>query len=133
MFSIKSDSSSSSTYPTGHQTETTKTRTDTKGTLTTELDGDETERLVTRGDESEVGTTEQVGRQRSELRFRVDTIWVHFHETTELLSRETTVEIDDGTDGDELDGGTLVKPEDTVSQQSSSVRKRRTMKASHRQ
>lgn len=97
------------TYPTRHQTETTETRTDTKGTLTTELDSDETERLITRRDESEVGTTEQVRRQGGELGLGVDTIGVHLHETAELLGSEPTVQVDDGTDSDELDGRTLVK------------------------
>ena len=97
-------------YPTGHETETTETRTDTEGTLTTELDGDETERFITRRDKSEVGTTEQVRRKSRELGLRVDAIGVELHETVQLLSGETTVKINDGTDGDELDRWTLVEP-----------------------
>ena len=99
------------TYPTGHETKTTETRADTESTLTTELDGDETERLVTRRDEREVRTAEQVRRERSELGLRVHAVGVHLHEARELLSGETTVEIDDGADGDELDGGALVEPD----------------------
>ena len=98
------------TYPTRHETETTETRADTKSTLTTELDGDETERLVTRRDERKVRTAEQVRRERSKLGLRVHAVGVHLHETGELLGGETTVEIDDGTDGDELDRRTLLKP-----------------------
>lgn len=50
------------THPTRHQTETSKSRTDTKCTLTTELDSHQTERLITRGNQREVGATEQVRR-----------------------------------------------------------------------
>ena len=98
------------TYPTRHQTETTETRTNTKSTLPTELDSDETEGLITRGDESEIGTTEQVRRESSELRLGVDTIRVQFHKTRQFLSGESTVQINDGTDSDELDRWSLVEP-----------------------
>ena len=98
------------TYPTGHETETTETRTDTEGTFTTELDGDETERFITRRDKSEVGTTEQVRRKSRELGLRVDAIGVELHETVQLLSGETTVKINDGTDGNELNRGLLLEP-----------------------
>ena len=97
------------TYPTRHETETTKTGTNTKSTLPTELDGDETERFITRRDKSEVGTTEQVRRKSRELGLRVDAIGVELHETVQLLSGETTVKINDGTDGDELDTGPLLE------------------------
>ena len=96
-------------HPTGHETETTKTRTNTKSTLTTELYSDETERLITRRDQREIGTAEQVRRQRRELGLRVDAIGVELHETVQLLSGETTVKINDGTDGDELDTGPLLE------------------------
>ena len=98
------------TYPTRHETETTKTGTNTKSTLPTELDSDETERLITRGDKREIGTTEQVRRESSELGLGVDTIRVQFHETRQFLSGESTVQINDGTDGDELDRRTLLEP-----------------------
>ena len=97
------------TYPTGHETETTETRTDTEGTLTTELDGDETERLIARRDKRKVSTAEQVRREGRELRFGEHAVGIHLHETGELLGGETTVEIDDGTDGDELDRRTLLE------------------------
>ena len=95
--------------PAGHETETTETRTDTEGTLTTELDSNETERLVTRRDQGKVGTGEQIRRQGSELGLGVDAVGVHLHETGELLGGETTVEINDGTDTDELDLGLLLE------------------------
>lgn len=98
------------THPTRHQTETTKTTTNTEGTLTTELNRDQTERLITRGNQSEISTAEQVRRQGSELRLGVHPVGVHLHKTCELLSSEATVEINDGTDGDELDRRTLIEP-----------------------
>ena len=55
------------TYPTRHETETTETRTDTKGTLTTELDGDKTKRFITRWDQSGVGAAKRVWGKGSEL------------------------------------------------------------------
>ena len=97
------------TYPTGHQTKTTETRTNTESTLTTELDSDETERLITRRDKRKVSTTEQVRREGRELRLGEHAVGVHLHETGELLGGETTVEIDDGTDSDELDRRTLLE------------------------
>lgn len=98
------------THPTRHQTETTKTTTNTEGTLTTELNRDQTERLITRGNQSEISTAEQVRRQGSELRLGVYPVGVHLHKTCELLSSEATVKINDGADGDELDGRTLIEP-----------------------
>lgn len=98
------------TYPTRHKTKTTETRTDTEGTLTTELDSDQTERLVTRRDQSEIGTAEQVRRKRSELGLRVHTVRVQLHQASKLLRSEPTVEINDGTDGNELNGGLLLEP-----------------------
>jgi hypothetical protein len=97
------------TYPTRHQTETSETRTNTKGTFTTELDSYQTERLVTRRDQSKVGTAEQIWRQGCELGLGVDTIGIEFHETVELLGSESTIKINNRTDGDELDRGPLVK------------------------
>ena len=103
------------TYPTGHETETTETRTDTEGTLTTELDGDETERLITRRDEGEVGTAEQVRRQSSELRLRVNPVGVELHQPRKLFRGEATVKIDDGTDTYELNRRLLLESDESVS------------------
>jgi len=97
------------TYPTRHKAETTKSRTDTKGTLTTELDSDEPERLVTRGDQSEVSPTEQVWRQSGELRLGEDAIRVHFHQPCQLFGSKTSIEIDNGANADQLDGRLLLQ------------------------
>ena len=99
------------THPTGHETETTKTRTDTKSTLSAELDSDKTERLITRRDKSEVRTAEQVRRQSSELGLREDTIRVELHQARQFLRSEASVKIDDGTDTDELDRRALLETE----------------------
>ena len=99
------------THPTGHETETTKTRTNTESTLPTELDSDKTKRLITRRDESEVRTAEKVRGQSSELRLREDTIRVKLHQARQLLSRKASVKINDGTDTNELDRRTLLETE----------------------
>ena len=111
------------THPTRHQTETTETGTDTESTLPTELDSDETERLITRGDKREIGTTEQVRRESSELGLGVDTIRVQFHETRQFLSSESTVQINNGSDTDELDRGAFLQPS-KVDQSISNVQKK---------
>jgi len=89
--------------PSRHETETSQTSSDSESSLPSELDSDQSERLVSRRDQGEVGSREEVRRERRELGLREDLLWVHFHEPGELLCGESTVEIDDGSDGDELD------------------------------
>ena len=88
------------THPTRHETKTSESGSNTKGTLTTELDGNETERFITRRDQSKIGTTEQIRGESSELGLGKDAIRVKFHETIQLLRSKLPVEIDDGPNGD---------------------------------
>ena len=46
----------------------------------------------------------------SELGLGVDTIRVKFHEAIQLLRGELPVEIDDGSNGNQLDSWVLLKP-----------------------
>ena len=85
-----------------------------KGTFTTEFDGNETEQFITRRDKREVGTTEQVRRKRSELGLRVDTIGVHLHQPSQFFRSETTVEIDDRTNANELNRRRLLQARNQV-------------------
>jgi len=89
--------------PSRHETKTSKTSSDSERSLPSELDGDQSERLVSRRDQRKVGSREEVRRERGELGLREDLLRVHFHESGELLCGESSVEIDDGSDGDELD------------------------------
>jgi hypothetical protein len=97
-------------YPTRHETKTTESRTDTKSTLTTELNSHETERFIMRRDQREVGSTEQVRRKSSELGLGEDAIREKFHEASQLRRGELSVEIDDGSDSNELDRWVLLEP-----------------------
>jgi len=95
--------------PAGHETETTKARSNTERAFTTEFDGDEAERFVARGNEGKVGSAEQVRREGCELRLGENAVRVHFHETRELLRCEAAVEIDNRANSDELNGRALLK------------------------
>ena len=94
---------------TGHLTETTHTGTDTERALAAELDRDETEGLVTGRDEGEFGTAEDVRREGGELGLAVDAARVLLHQLLELEGGELSVQIDDGSDADELRLGVLLQ------------------------
>ena len=93
-----------------HETKTTKSRTNTESTLTTERNRDEAERFITRGNQDKIGTAEQIWGEGSELGLGVDTIRVKFHEAIQLLRGELPVEIDDGSNGNQLDSWVLLEP-----------------------
>jgi len=98
------------TYPTRHETETTESGTDTKGTLTTEFNSDKTERLITGGDQCEVSPAEQVWRKGGKLGLGEDAVGVHLHQSCQFLSSETSIEVNDRADTDELDRRFLLQP-----------------------
>ena len=54
--------------------------------------------------------TEQIWGEGSELGLGVDMIRVKFHEAIQLLRGELPVEIDDGSNGNQLDSWVLLKP-----------------------
>lgn len=91
--------------PSGHLTETTDAGTNTQGSLSSELDGNQTEGLISGGDQSELSTTEDVGRESSKLGLREDTSGVEFHELAQLQRGELAVEINNGTNGNQLNLG----------------------------
>ena len=105
------------TYPTRHETKTTKSTTDTQGTLATELDGDKTEWLITGRNQCEVGATEKIRGKGGEFRLGVHTIWIEFHQACQFLRREAAVKINDGADTDELNLRALFEPMNEVCQQ----------------
>ena len=97
-------------HPARHETKTTKLRSNTESTLTTELDSNKTKRFIARGNQDKVGTTEQIWGKSSELGLGVDAIRVKFHETLQLLRGELPVKIDTGPNSNQLDRRVLLEP-----------------------
>jgi hypothetical protein len=87
-------------------TETTDTSTNTQSTLTTELNGNLAEGLVTGWDKCELSTGEDERRESSEFRLGEYTTRVDLHHVVKLESGELSVEIDNGTNTDQLHIGT---------------------------
>ncbi|TLS22253.1 uncharacterized protein PpBr36_10072 [Pyricularia pennisetigena] len=87
---------------TGHLTQTTDPGADAEGALPAELDGHQAKGLVARRDQGELGTGEDVRRQRGELGLAEDAAGVLLHQLLQLERGELAVQVDDGTDGDEL-------------------------------
>ncbi|QBZ66478.1 hypothetical protein PoMZ_13457 [Pyricularia oryzae] len=90
-----------------HLTQATDPGTHTQRTLPAELDRHQTKGLVARGDQGELGSREDVGRQRGELGLAEDAAGVFLHELLQLEGGELAVQVDDGTDGDQLGLGVL--------------------------
>jgi hypothetical protein len=79
------------TYPTRHQTKTTKSTPDAKRTLPAKLDGDKAEGFVTGRNQRKVSSAEQIWRKRGELGLGEDAIRIQLHEPSEFFGRKTTV------------------------------------------
>ncbi|GKT65804.1 hypothetical protein ColTof3_13143 [Colletotrichum tofieldiae] len=95
--------------PSGHLAETTDAGTDTQSSLSAELDSDQTERLVSGGNQGKLGTAEDVRRESSEFGLGEHATGVEFHELGELESGEASVQINHGSDGNQLSLGVVVQ------------------------
>jgi hypothetical protein len=87
---------------TWHLSQPTDSRTDTKSTFPAELNSDKTEWLVSRRNKCEFRSSKDKWWKCSELRFRVNASRIFLHHNIKLQCRELTVQIDDGSDTNEL-------------------------------
>ena len=63
------------------------------------------------GNQGKIGTAEQIWGESSELGLGVDAIRVKLHEAIQFLRGELPVEINDGSNGNQLDSRVLLEPE----------------------